>query len=186
MNEVLRFNPFICESFYSDEVILVEGPTEEIVLRGYLTEVNPCKDIFIVNCGTVNNIPFYQKIFSKFHIKYHVICDTDFAEPKGNDEFGLTIFDSGIQKSIYEQFKTDKLEGEFLSGLFNVHNKTFEPAHKNEDIPKHLRIPDDYIDSDGKPYNANRYWKEILQPNIGDKEINKVPIINSIRMIVEN
>jgi predicted ATP-dependent endonuclease of OLD family len=71
MNEVLRFNPFICESFYSDEVILIEGPTEEIILRGYLNEVNTPKDIFIVNCGTVNNIPFFQKIFSKFNIKYH-------------------------------------------------------------------------------------------------------------------
>ena len=35
MNEVLRFNPFICESFYADEVVLIEGSTEEIILRGY-------------------------------------------------------------------------------------------------------------------------------------------------------
>lgn len=186
MNEVLRFNPFICESFYSDEVILVEGPTEEIILRGFLTEVKPNKDIFIVNCGTVNNIPFYQKIFSKFYIKYHVICDTDSAEQKGNDEYDLIIFDSGIQKSIYEQFKSDKQKVGFLSGLFNVHNETFEPAHKSDSIPKHLRMPDDYIYSDGKPYNANRYWKEILQPNITEKEIDEVPIIKFIRMIIEN
>lgn len=186
MNEVLRFNPFICESFYSDEVILVEGSTEEVILRGFLTEVNPDKDIFIVNCGTVNNIPFYQKIFSKFYIKYHVICDTDSAEQKGNDEYGLITFDSGIQKSIYEQFKSDKQKIGFLSGFFNVHNETFEPAHKSDSIPKHLRIPDDYISSDGKPYNANRYWKEILQPNIDTKDIDKVPIIKFVRMIIEN
>ncbi|MDR8289222.1 AAA family ATPase, partial [Acinetobacter baumannii] len=31
MYEVLRFNPYICESFYADEVLLIEGPTEEII-----------------------------------------------------------------------------------------------------------------------------------------------------------
>lgn len=43
------------------------------------------KDVFIVNCGTVNNIPFYQKIFSKFSIKYNIICDTDNANYDGID-----------------------------------------------------------------------------------------------------
>ncbi len=85
MYEVLRFNPFLCESFYSDEVILIEGPTEEIILRGFLEENSPSKDLFLVNCGTVNNIPFYQKMFSKFHIKYHIICDTDKSVQFGNE-----------------------------------------------------------------------------------------------------
>lgn len=67
MNEVLRFNPFICESFYADEVILIEGPTEEIILRRYFNEVSTDKDIFVVNCGTVNNTPFFQRIFSQFN-----------------------------------------------------------------------------------------------------------------------
>lgn len=186
MNEVLRFNPFICESFYADEVILVEGSTEEIILRGFLTETNPIKDIFIVNCGTVNNIPFYQKIFSKFYIKYHVVCDTDSAVPKDLDQYNLIGFDSGIQRSIYEQFKDDKQKEEYLTGLFEVHNNTFEPAHRKEEIPEYLRMPNTYNESDGKPYNANRYWKEVLQPNILDKQIDKVPIINYIKMIVKN
>ncbi|MBF4366282.1 ATP-dependent endonuclease, partial [Vibrio anguillarum] len=30
MNEVLRFNPHVCEAFYADEVLLIEGPTEEV------------------------------------------------------------------------------------------------------------------------------------------------------------
>jgi hypothetical protein len=53
----------------------LEGPTEEIILWGFINEVNPLKDIRVVNCGTVNNIPFFQKKdFPKFN-KYHVICD---------------------------------------------------------------------------------------------------------------
>lgn len=186
MNELLRFNPFICESFYSDEVILIEGPTEEIILRGFLTETEVNKDLFIVNCGTVNNIPFYQKIFSKFFIKYHVICDTDSSNQEGEDEYNLPIFCTGIQKTIYNQFKIDKQIDGYKSGLMQVQNETFEPAHKSESIPEHLRLPDSYNDSDGKPFNANLYWKKVLSPNINDEKIDTVPIINFIKNITNN
>ncbi|NIJ44450.1 putative ATP-dependent endonuclease of OLD family [Wenyingzhuangia heitensis] len=186
MNELLRFNPFICESFYSDEVILIEGPTEEIILRGYLTENEINKDIFIVNCGTVNNIPFYQKIFSKFFIKYHVICDSDSAVNKGTDTHNLPIFESGIQKSIYEQFKLDKTKEGYESGLLNIHYTTFEPAHQDVSISDDLKLPDTYLESDGKPYNANRYWKEVLSVNLDNPNIDSVPIIRFMKEIVLN
>ncbi|WP_260467125.1 ATP-dependent endonuclease [Klebsiella quasipneumoniae] len=92
MYEVLRFNPFMCESFYADEVVLIEGPTEEIISRAYLQEQQTNKNIFILNCGTVNNIPFYQKIFSKFNIKYHAIFDTDQATIVSHDVNGCPFF----------------------------------------------------------------------------------------------
>tara|TARA_R110000868_G_scaffold395447_1_gene667118 strand:- start:3481 stop:5238 length:1758 start_codon:yes stop_codon:yes gene_type:complete len=187
MNEVLRFNPFICESFYADEVILIEGPTEEIILRGYLTEMKPEKDLFVVNCGTVNNIPFYQKIFSKFFIKYHIICDTDnsiFNEDV-KDELGITIFSSGIQKSIYQQYRNDVIKEGYSSGLFHYHKPTFEPAHQAEEIPELLKYPNDFNDSDGKPYNANLYWRETLYPNLENVDFYKVPIMQFLKNLVD-
>lgn len=188
MNEILRFNPFICESFYADEVILIEGATEEIILRGYLAEVECQKDLFIVNCGSVTNIPFYQKIFSKFSIKYHVICDTDNSEISGEDEFGLPIFEKGIQKSIYNQFNSDARKDNNNLGLLQVHQTTFEPAHQVDQIPLELRYPDGekFKVSDGKPFNANLYWRDILQPNLGNPNITTVPIIHKIKKIIEN
>ncbi|WP_203293596.1 ATP-dependent nuclease [Luteirhabdus pelagi] len=186
MHEVLRFNPFICESFYADEVILIEGPTEEIILRGYLTEKKPEKELFVINCGTVNNIPFYQKIFSKFFIKYHIICDTDSSEFKEDvkDELGLTIFSTGIQKSIYKQYKKDVSKKGYSTGLFHYHEPTFEPAHQVDEIPETLKYSSDYNNSDGKPYNANLYWKDTLYPNLENDEIYKVPILNFLNNII--
>ncbi len=105
MYEVLRFNPYICESFYADEVLLIEGPTEEIICRAYLQELPSSKNIFVLNCGTVNNIPFYQKIFSQFNIKYHIICDTDKARIISLDENENPSFDSGIQKKFLSNTK---------------------------------------------------------------------------------
>lgn len=184
MYEVLRFNPFLCEAFYADEVILVEGPTEEIIIRGYMEEKQQEKDVFIVNCGTVNNIPFFQKVFSKFSIKYHVICDTDLAEVKSIDEKGNPVFDKYIQKTIYEQIAEGYKQANYEVGLLRVHTETFEPAHNKEPIPSELRFdPEKYNRKDGKPYNANLYWKNVLRPNLTNPNIKLVPIIKYLEEI---
>jgi predicted ATP-dependent endonuclease of OLD family len=72
-----RFNPHICETFFADEVVLVEGDTEAIVVRQLLHEHYPDKDIFVLNTGTKNNMPFFIKILTHFKIKQHVIHDSD-------------------------------------------------------------------------------------------------------------
>ncbi|MCK6891417.1 ATP-dependent nuclease [Enterobacter kobei] len=182
MYEVLRFNPYICESFYADEVILIEGPTEEIISRAFLQEVPSDKTIFVLNCGTVNNIPFYQKIFSRFNIKYHVICDTDKAGIVRIDQFGNADFDSGIQKTISEQYRSDCTAMNGNIGLLRTHNITFEPAHQDASIPEFLRFVDSGDRS--KPFNANLYWKDVLKPNISHQDINKVPIIKYLNEIM--
>lgn len=179
MYEILRFNPYICEAFYADEVILVEGPTEEIILRAYFQEFPAEKFYFVLNCGTVNNIPFYQKVLSRFSIQYSVICDTDKAEIESNDSAGNPIFTAGIQKSISEQIQSDLKDGK--AGILRCHNETFEPAHRASSIPDKLRMPDST--SYGKPFDANKYWKDILQPNLQLDEISKVPIISFMREI---
>lgn len=182
MYEVLRFNPYICESFYADEVLLIEGPTEEIISRAFLQEVPSDKTIFVLNCGTVNNIPFYQKIFSRFNIKYHVICDTDKAGIVSIDQFGNADFDSGIQKTISEQYRSDCTAMNGNIGLLRTHNITFEPAHRDASIPDFLRFVDSGDRS--KPFNANLYWKDVLKPNIAHQDINKVPIIRYLNEIM--
>lgn len=184
MYEVLRFNPFICEAFYADEVLLIEGPTEEIISRAYLQETQSAKNIFILNCGTVTNIPFYQKIFSKFNIKYHAIFDTDKASITAYDEDECPSFDRGIQKSISEQFFQDKNKNPDIIGLLRVHKTTFEPAHQDIKIPEILRFVQSSDQS--KPYNANLYWKTILKPNLKHPDIHLVPIMKYLKEICEH
>ncbi len=181
--EVLRFNPHICESFYADEVVLVEGATEEIVIRGILQQENPKKELFIVNCNSITNIPFYQKIYSKFSIKHHVICDTDSELSSGLDEKNNPIYENGIQATIYKLFMAS-YQSSSPAGILRMHNHTFEPAHKATTIDSDLKLPDNFNSSDGKPYNANRYWKEVLLPNYNKKETASVPIIKYMREII--
>jgi putative ATP-dependent endonuclease of OLD family len=185
MYEVLRFNPHICESFYADEVLLVEGPTEEILIRGILQKLNPSKDLFVVNCGTVNNIPFYQKVYRKFAIKSHVICDTDSEELGSADGFGNPTFSNGIQNSIYAEHHSNCTNTPKIGGLLRVHVTTFEVAHASEKVHSSLQYPTEkYFESHGKPFNANKYWCEILEPNFESEHISSVPIISYLREIV--
>lgn len=182
--EVLRFNPHICESFYADEVVLVEGPTEEIIIRGILQKLNPSKDLFIVNCGTVTNIPFYQKVYRKFAIKNHVICDTDMQTIRALDSFKNPTFDAGIQGSVYEQHLLNCNNTPRVGGVLRVHSTTFEVAHMVKEIPVNLQYPKDAIVSLGKPFNVNEYWTKTLEPNFEDKLIDKVPIVAYLKEII--
>lgn len=182
MYEVLRFNPYICESFYSDKVILIEGPTEEIIIRAYLQLSEGTKDVFVLNCGSVTNIPFYQKVLSQFHIKYNVICDTDGVVPSGHDQLGNPIFSEGIQGTISTKFHND-LKSYGTDCYFRVHTDTFEPAHQVQTIPERLRFVEKT--NLGKPYNANLYWKEVIEPNLAENDIEKLPIIQYLRKMVD-
>lgn len=56
-----RFNPHICECFFADEVILVEGDTEAIVYRDLISRFYKSKDVFVLNTGSKANMVFYQK-----------------------------------------------------------------------------------------------------------------------------
>lgn len=184
MYEVLRFNPYICESFYADEVLLVEGPTEEIIIRGILQKLNPSKDLFIVNCGTVNNIPFYQKVYRKFAIRSHVICDTDGQIIGSSDAFGNPSFSTGIQNSIYDEHLLNCNNNPRIGGLLRIHDTTFEVAHSHESVNSLFKYPASYIGSHGKPFNANKYWLEVLEPNFTKESIDTTPIISHIKEII--
>lgn len=181
--ELLRFDPYVCESFYASEVLLVEGDTEAIIARGFQQEFEETKNIFVVNCHSITNIPFYQKFFSKFKIPYSVICDTDSTkEPeKGwNSDIEKPLFTGGVQKSIFDQFREDQSAD--IAKHFFVFDDTFETPHSA------LEDPFKYSGnvSDGKPFNANAYWNQLVAARAGgnEAEFNLVPIVNYLRKIM--
>lgn len=120
-----RFNPHICEAFYADKVILVEGDTETIVYRDLIKRFYPKEEVFVLNTGSKNNIPFFQEILTKFRIKHYVIHDMDNEiNENGNANSAWTL-----NKKIWELvLDANKIE----DGLARryVHNANFENAHK--------------------------------------------------------
>ena len=123
-----RFNPHICEAFYADKVILVEGDTETIVYRDLLKRFYPNEEIFVLNTGSKTNMPFFQEILTRFHITHFVIHDTDTEfisdGKKKNPAWSLN-------QTIWDKVEIANGEKQGLARRY-VHITNFEKAHKLE------------------------------------------------------
>lgn len=77
------FNPYVCEAFFADNVILVEGDTETVIYRELFNKMVQEEKLelkavpLVVNCGSKMNIPSFQKVLRHFNIPYFVIHDLD-------------------------------------------------------------------------------------------------------------
>ena len=137
---VNRFNPHICEAFYADKVLLVEGDTETIVYRDLLTRFFPDEEIFVLNTGSKMNIPFFQEILTAFHIEHYIIHDSDDKEKKAAWTINTKIWEN-VQAS-------NNLSKRYV----HIHN--FEDAHG-------ITVKSD----DGKPLTAYNFAQTIKDVN---------------------
>ena len=164
-----RFNPNICEVFYADEVVIIEGDTEAIVCRELLRKYYSQKDIFVLNSGSKNNIPFFQDVLNHFKIKQHIIFDSDTRYLYNKDNSIKKNNDGSNRKNSAWKINENILKriddnNDLSRGYVSIYN--FESSH-------------DYVyDSNkGKPLSAYEYAKGLTLDS------NK-PIINKIKQIV--
>jgi len=130
-----RFNSNVCESFYADNVILVEWDTETIIYRDLLEKFYPEKEIYVLNTGSKNNIPFFQEILNHFQIKHFVIHDTDTKDKKSSWTLNQKI-SNNLKDGLSRRY---------------VFKDTFEVAHNYE-----------FDKSKWKPLSAYEYSQSIL------------------------
>lgn len=140
-----RFNPHVCEAFYADKVLLVEGDTETIVYRDLLDRFYPNEEIFVLNTGSKCNIPFFQDILAHFKIEHYIIHDTDEEKTKnGKNNPSWTL-----NKKIWDKVEeTNKIHSELARRY--IHVKDFESAN-NYQIDQ----------SKGKPLSAYEFVQTI-------------------------
>jgi len=120
-----RFNPHVCESFYAKKVLIVEGDTEAVVFRDLIGRFFSQYEIYVLNSGSKNNIPFFQEIFTAFNIEHCVIHDSDsrFNENgKPNSAWRLNV-------SIWEKIVLANQQKKGLACRY-VHVTNFETAHE--------------------------------------------------------
>ena len=145
-----RFNPHICECFFCDEVILVEGDTEAIIYRDLIERYfKGQKDVFVLNTGSKANMVFYQKILTHFGIKHVVVHDVDsetYTTKEGVEKTnGMWTFNLSIWEQIQET-------NNVYSGLSRryTHYLNFEVAHEYKENT-----------SKGKPLSAYEFAQTI-------------------------
>ena len=134
---VNRFDPNVCEAFYANTVCLVEGDTEAVICRELLKSAYPSTDIFVLNTGSKNNIPFFQRILTHFSISHVVIHDSDTryayedkerttprtktdGSPRANSAWAMN-------KSIQTEIESAKEKGVPVARLVSVYD--FETAN---------------------------------------------------------
>lgn len=166
-----RFDPNICEVFYADEVIIVEGDTEAIVCREILRKYFPQEDIFVLNSGSKNNIPFFQDVLNHFKISQHIIFDSDTRFLYNKDGSVKKNDDGSNRKNSAWKINENILKrienfNNLSKGYVSIHN--FESSHDYE-----------YDKNKGKPLSAYEYAKGLTLDS--DK-----PIVNKIRQIVDD
>lgn len=149
-----KFDPYVCEAFFSECVVLVEGDTEAIAVRTLLARMKterglePNTNIHIVNCGSKMNIPFFQKVLNHFHINYFVIHDIDQRlAANGNQNPAWTL-----NTRIWEQLQAANANQ--INAKRMVFNREFESAHNFE-----------YDESLGKPFSA---YQQVIAWDIQD------------------
>ena len=119
-----RFNPHVCESFYADKVLVVEGDTETIVFRDLLKRFHANEEIFVLNTGSKNNIPFFQEILTAFKIEHYAIHDTDARlNAAGNVNSAWTLNERIWEKIVEANNIKNGLARRY------VHISNFETAH---------------------------------------------------------
>ena len=160
-----RFDPNVCESFFADEVILVEGDTEAIVVREILERKFPEKDIYVVNTGSKNNIPFFQQIFNHFNIRQHIIHDSDTrylyaksTNEAGELEYSLKTNKDDTPKKNSAWTINDNIWNEIINGnlIHNGLSKRYVSVYDFESSHNYV-----YDKNKGKPLSAFEYANQL-------------------------
>ncbi|MBJ8008870.1 MULTISPECIES: ATP-dependent nuclease [Bacillus cereus group] len=158
---LLRFNPYINEIFFAENVILVEGDTEVIALKliGEKLVVNGEleRDIYdrtsVVNCAGKGTMYIVLNVLNNFGIKYTCIHDYDITE---FNKKGETKTVAALKKVLTLNHKIEKL-CEIKNNKKFVFQYTFEEE-----------MPHDYVKGSSKSFAAYEYLK--------DKELQEMPI----------
>jgi predicted ATP-dependent endonuclease of OLD family len=85
-----------CEMFFADKVLLVEGPSDHILMRGLIDRFyTGAKEIKVIQVYGKSNIDVYAELLEIFNIPYEVMLDEDAIH-----DTGLQL----IQRRIKDQF----------------------------------------------------------------------------------
>lgn len=118
---VRRCHPVVNEFFFYDNIVLVEGPTEHIVVQHVANKNN--LDIHVIDCLGKANIPLFAKILNQFKVPYIAIHDADTPKVKRKSKLidgAMWTMNESIRAAvsqsnggvIFTQFPN--FEGEFL------------------------------------------------------------------------
>ena len=154
-----------CEMFFADKVLLVEGPSDHILMRGLINRFySGTKEIKVIQVYGKSNIDIYSELLEMFQIPYVVLLDQDAIR-----DVGLNL----VQKHLRNWgFKTDKDLSKLLKkySIFILPNGSIEKNYplKYQKHHKH------------KPLNAFHAANKITTDEY------QSPLMKNIREVIES
>ena len=168
-----EFNSHVCEAFFADRVILVEGSTEVVAIKCLLDKIKKeseactgLSDFHIVNCGGKTTIPGFQKILRLFRIDYFVFHDSDSPKDTSGRKLNVWTINDKIWDEIEAARKSQVDAKRFVSIV------DFESANGYNPYPK------------GKPsvaYDQVRKWVSRWD----DDTVQSKPIVKYLMSLVD-
>lgn len=131
-----RMSVLPAEAFFADYVILVEGPSEEMLYRTLASQIEIDLDRLNISILCVNGVDFvtYVKILEAMEIRWSIRTDNDeIGVPKTN----LIRF-AGIERGIDCFMVTPEFEKEEDERQFNEHRKHLR-YNKGAEIPEDVK-----------------------------------------------
>lgn len=171
-----RFNPNVCEVFYTSKVIVVEGDTEAVIIREILKRNHPNADFFVLNSGSKNNIPFYLRILNHFKINYFVIHDSDTRHIyEDKERTRVKRNNDGTCKRNSAWSFNSQIQNEINNGIeFGIYAKRFVSIFDFEYLNNYTYNPDK-----GKPLSAYEFILE-------NRDNQELPIVSLISRVVND
>jgi energy-coupling factor transporter ATP-binding protein EcfA2 len=76
-------NPAVNEFFFYENIVLVEGPTEHLVVKHVADKLSI--EVHVIDCMGKGNIPLFARVLNHFKMPYIVIHDSDTPKFKRKD-----------------------------------------------------------------------------------------------------
>ncbi len=132
-------HPTVNEFFFADHVFLVEGETEQIVLKFLLERANSeiSHSRHVVNCLGKGNIPLYARILNQFKVPYTILHDSDIPRYKARNGDWKTNPMWAINERIAEVSNSEKNSDcsrivhipDFEQHYFGMSRSKYKPDH---------------------------------------------------------
>ncbi|MFA6098472.1 MAG: AAA family ATPase [Patescibacteria group bacterium] len=154
-----------CEMFFADKVLLVEGPSDHILMRSMIDRFyHGEKNIKVIQTYGKSNIDIYADLLEMFNIPFIVLLDRD------------ALYDTAIkviQKVIKGRFAESEIE--LINKLKRINVYIFSNGSIENNYPRKYQRRRNH-----KPQNAI-----LAASNITESDYNSL-IMKNIREVIEN
>lgn len=124
-------NRGLVEAIFADKVLLVEGPSENVLFGKVLSEINPFYEadgIYILPVGGFGFKPYYQ-ILDALQIDNIIKTDNDLRKIKGKEKYsvlGFSRLNNYIRKKVLPDTPIDETGVEAKRKLYDTNQKSLD------------------------------------------------------------